>query len=157
MERHCRTAPIYMPPPGVCITIPVGVSSAPSSPRLIRTLHRYISRPPRLRRLPFLETTRNRRSRRRQAPGCDDQPRLSCIRAWDPFMLVVLHLCLPSLNGLPGPGRHFAAIELKAILTHIVLNFDIKLQEEGVRPANQYIASACLPHSSAKVMFRKRA
>ncbi|KAJ7233059.1 cytochrome P450 [Mycena rebaudengoi] len=55
------------------------------------------------------------------------------------------------------PGRHFAAIELKAILTHIVLNFDIKLQEEGVRPANQYIASACLPHSSAKVMFRKRA
>jgi hypothetical protein len=46
--------------------------------------------------------------------------------------------------------------ELKAIVAHIVLNYDIKVANGEGRPANQYIASACLPHASAKVLFRKR-
>ncbi|KAF7309424.1 Cytochrome P450 [Mycena indigotica] len=57
------------------------------------------------------------------------------------------------------PGRHFAAVELKAILAHILLNYDIKLEpkdEVKGRPENQYIASACLPNEKAKVLFRKR-
>ncbi|KAJ7780167.1 cytochrome P450 [Mycena maculata] len=54
------------------------------------------------------------------------------------------------------PGRHFAVIELKAILAHIVINYDVKLAKDEGRPPNQYIASACLPHASAKVLFRKR-
>ncbi|KAJ7065402.1 cytochrome P450 [Mycena amicta] len=55
------------------------------------------------------------------------------------------------------PGRHFASIELKAILAHILLNYDIKLEDEAKgRPENQYIASACLPNEKAKVLFKKR-
>ncbi|KAK7031683.1 cytochrome P450 monooxygenase 51 [Favolaschia claudopus] len=54
------------------------------------------------------------------------------------------------------PGRHMAATELKAIVAHIVLNYDIKLADGEDRPANQYVASACLPHATAKVFFRKR-
>lgn len=54
------------------------------------------------------------------------------------------------------PGRFFAAVELKAMLAHLVVNYDVKFVNDGPRPANQYMASACLPDSSAKVMFRKR-
>ncbi|KAJ7499254.1 cytochrome P450 [Mycena latifolia] len=54
------------------------------------------------------------------------------------------------------PGRFFAALELKAMLAHLVLNYDVKFVDNGPRPQNQYMASACLPDSSAKVMFRKR-
>ncbi|KAJ7507426.1 cytochrome P450 [Mycena galericulata] len=54
------------------------------------------------------------------------------------------------------PGRFFAAVELKAMLTHLVVNYDVKFVNDGPRPPNQYIASACLPDSSAKMMFRKR-
>ncbi|KAJ6457419.1 cytochrome P450 [Mycena vitilis] len=54
------------------------------------------------------------------------------------------------------PGRHMAVVELKAMVAHIVLNYDIKLPNDEGRPANQYVASACLPHASAKVLFRKR-
>ncbi|KAJ7873317.1 cytochrome P450 [Mycena olivaceomarginata] len=54
------------------------------------------------------------------------------------------------------PGRFFAAVELKAMLAHLVVNYDVKFVDDGPRPANQYMASACLPDSSAKIMFRKR-
>ncbi|KAJ7667675.1 cytochrome P450 [Mycena polygramma] len=54
------------------------------------------------------------------------------------------------------PGRFFAAVELKAMLAHLVMNYDVKFVNDGPRPANQYLASACLPDSSAKIMFRKR-
>ncbi|KAK7061429.1 cytochrome P450 [Favolaschia claudopus] len=53
------------------------------------------------------------------------------------------------------PGRFFAAVELKAMLAHLVLNYDVQFVD-GKRPANQYMASACLPDSSAKIMFRRR-
>ncbi|KAJ6568361.1 cytochrome P450 [Mycena vulgaris] len=59
-------------------------------------------------------------------------------------------------GGHACPGRHFAAVELLGILAHIVLNYDVKLQNDEGRPQNQYIASACIPHASAKVLFRKR-
>ncbi|KAJ7660426.1 hypothetical protein B0H17DRAFT_832480, partial [Mycena rosella] len=32
------------------------------------------------------------------------------------------------------PGRFFAATELKAMLAHLVLNYDVKAEVEGVRP-----------------------
>ncbi|KAJ7122772.1 cytochrome P450 [Mycena epipterygia] len=54
------------------------------------------------------------------------------------------------------PGRFFAATELKAMLAHLVMNYDVKFVNDGPRPANQYMASACLPDSSAKIMFRRR-
>ncbi|KAF8574248.1 cytochrome P450 [Ramaria rubella] len=54
------------------------------------------------------------------------------------------------------PGRFFAANELKAMLAHLLLTYDIKLENEGVRPANQWFAFACVPNPKGRVLFRKR-
>lgn len=54
------------------------------------------------------------------------------------------------------PGRFFAANELKAMMAHLILNYDIKMENEGVRPPNVSFALACVPNMSAKVMFRRR-
>jgi hypothetical protein len=47
---------------------------------------------------------------------------------------------------------------LKTILGHILLNYDVQLEEgaEGMRPKDMWLGSNCLPNSKAKVMFRKR-
>ncbi|KIM39012.1 hypothetical protein M413DRAFT_12344 [Hebeloma cylindrosporum] len=50
------------------------------------------------------------------------------------------------------PGRHFAATELKLILAHLVMNYDVKLEKEGVRPADTWIMSACIPDPNAKTV-----
>jgi len=54
------------------------------------------------------------------------------------------------------PGRFFAANQLKAMLAHIVLNYDVKFEKEGVRPANEWFALTIEPCPSSKVLFRKR-
>ncbi|KDQ57928.1 hypothetical protein JAAARDRAFT_34744 [Jaapia argillacea MUCL 33604] len=54
------------------------------------------------------------------------------------------------------PGRFFASNELKAMLAHVVITYDLKLENEGVRPADFYFATACSPNPTAEVMFRKR-
>lgn len=54
------------------------------------------------------------------------------------------------------PGRFFAGTELKAMLAHLVLNYDVKLETEGVRPADNWIGVARGPNRKAEVMFRKR-
>ena len=55
-----------------------------------------------------------------------------------------------------SPGRFFASGALKAILAHLVLNYDIKLVEEGKRPANFFFFMAVMPNAYGKVMLRKR-
>ena len=55
-----------------------------------------------------------------------------------------------------SPGRYFAAVELKAMLAHIVLTYDVKMPREGERPRDLWLASVCVPNRTAKVMFRKR-
>lgn len=42
------------------------------------------------------------------------------------------------------------------MLSHLIVNYDIQTEIEGVRPANRYIGAQQLPHSTAKVLFRKR-
>ncbi|KAL4251285.1 cytochrome P450 family protein [Abortiporus biennis] len=54
------------------------------------------------------------------------------------------------------PGRFFAANELKAMLAHIVLNYDVKFEHEGVRPENVWFGTTLVPAPTAKVLFRKR-
>ncbi|GJJ07760.1 hypothetical protein Clacol_001965 [Clathrus columnatus] len=54
------------------------------------------------------------------------------------------------------PGRFFAANELKAMMAYLVLNYDIKMKNEGVRPKNLSIAMSCPPDITASVMFRRR-
>jgi cytochrome P450 len=54
------------------------------------------------------------------------------------------------------PGRFFAACKLKLMLAHVVLNYDLKLENEGVRPPNKVIVTNYLPNPTAEVLFRKR-
>lgn len=56
-----------------------------------------------------------------------------------------------------SPGRFFAVNEMKAMLAYTLLTYDVKMEEEGVRPRNRWIGAACIPDQHANVMFRKRA
>lgn len=57
---------------------------------------------------------------------------------------------------MDSPGRFFAANELKTMLAYLVLHYDVKFAEEGVRPANFRFGFADLPAHNAEVLFRKR-
>ncbi|TDL22831.1 cytochrome P450 [Rickenella mellea] len=54
------------------------------------------------------------------------------------------------------PGRFFAANELKAMMAHIVLNYDVKMEVDGVRPQDMHFTFNCVPNPTAKILFRKR-
>jgi len=54
------------------------------------------------------------------------------------------------------PGRFFAAVELKAMMAHLVLNYDVKLENEGVRPPDTWFGAYCIPNQKTEVLFRKR-
>lgn len=68
--------------------------------------------------------------------------------------------CLYHLSySLPvfSPGRFLAVNEVKALLAHILLNYDVQLENGSMeRPPNLYIESSVIPNQKAKVMFRKR-
>lgn len=50
--------------------------------------------------------------------------------------------------------RFFAANELKAMLAHVVLNYDVRLA--GDLPGNRWFGSSAVLNKDAQVMFRKR-
>ncbi|KAJ7066321.1 cytochrome P450 [Mycena amicta] len=54
------------------------------------------------------------------------------------------------------PGRFFAATELKAMLAHLVLEYDIKAEVEGYRPTDEVFGIRASPNSKGKVFLRKR-
>lgn len=54
------------------------------------------------------------------------------------------------------PGRFFAANELKGMMAHVVLTYDVKMEKEGVIPEPTWIATNCMPNDKAEVMFRRR-
>lgn len=56
-----------------------------------------------------------------------------------------------------SPGRFFAVNQVKAMLVHILVNYDIKLVDENQRPANVWLGGLCSPHPTAEVLLRKRA
>ncbi|KAJ7930490.1 cytochrome P450 [Mycena leptocephala] len=54
------------------------------------------------------------------------------------------------------PGRFFAAMELKAMLAHILINYDLKAEVEGVRPPDQVFGLFVSPSSNGKIWMRNR-
>ena len=88
------------------------------------------------------------------------------IRSWSSCLVSNPKICHVVVCDIPSffltflyiysPGRFFAANELKAMLAHVVLNYDIKFEDEGVIPNPFWAASAFIPNMSAKVLFRKR-
>ncbi|PBL04623.1 cytochrome P450 [Armillaria gallica] len=57
-------------------------------------------------------------------------------------------------NGRPAcPGRFFAVNELKALMTYVLLNFDVKLDKF---PTPVWLYEHQMPNPNSKVLFRKR-
>ncbi|EEB94370.1 hypothetical protein MPER_06828 [Moniliophthora perniciosa FA553] len=54
------------------------------------------------------------------------------------------------------PGRFFAVNELKALMSHVLLNYDVKLEKEGVLPESDWFGLSNTPNRTAEVLFRKR-
>jgi cytochrome P450 len=54
------------------------------------------------------------------------------------------------------PGRFLAASQLKMMMAHVLINYDVKFEKEGVRPPDLWLLSSCIPNPNAKVLFRKR-
>ncbi|KAF8446215.1 cytochrome P450 [Boletus edulis BED1] len=54
------------------------------------------------------------------------------------------------------PGRFFATNELKLMLAHVVVTYDVKLQDNETYPPSWHIGSFISANSHAKVLFRNR-
>ncbi|KAJ7455001.1 cytochrome P450 [Mycena galericulata] len=54
------------------------------------------------------------------------------------------------------PGRFFAATELKAMLAHVLINYDVKAETEGVRPPDYNSGMVSMPNPQAGIWIRKR-
>jgi len=54
------------------------------------------------------------------------------------------------------PGRFFAATELKAMLAHILINYDIRAEEEGMRPPDMEFGLLRAPNAYGKIWMRNR-
>ncbi|KIJ13765.1 hypothetical protein PAXINDRAFT_13311 [Paxillus involutus ATCC 200175] len=48
------------------------------------------------------------------------------------------------------PGRFFAANELKSMLAHVVLSYDIKLEDNATRPGSLHVGTHIVAHPTAK-------
>ncbi|EEB91415.1 hypothetical protein MPER_10226 [Moniliophthora perniciosa FA553] len=55
------------------------------------------------------------------------------------------------------PGRFFVVAELKAMLAHVLINYDVKFKDDAGFPPSVFFAGTISPNQGVKVMFRKRA
>ena len=55
-----------------------------------------------------------------------------------------------------SPGRFFATSELRAILAHIIMNYDLKLEGGGTRPKNFFFSVGMVPPPNGRVLFKRR-
>ena len=66
-------------------------------------------------------------------------------------------LCvLTDVAGGPSPGRFFAGNEMKAAIAYLIVNYDVCIPGDGLRPANEHYGLSIVPDRNAKVLFRKR-
>lgn len=54
------------------------------------------------------------------------------------------------------PGRHFASSQMKVVLAHLLLNYDIKLPEGVEKPKQQHFGLAIVPDTEKMVLLRLR-
>jgi hypothetical protein len=62
---------------------------------------------------------------------------------------------MTTCHSLVSPGRFFAANEVKALLAHMVVTYDMKFEEGKGFPPDSCIAGMRIP-GRANVVFRKR-
>ena len=67
----------------------------------------------------------------------------------------VLQSCVYSIliSNLFSPGRFFAVTELKALMSYVLMNFDVKMDKV---PPSMWFSGNQFPNQSSKVLFRKR-
>lgn len=98
--------------------------------------------------------------RQYKEPNGDRQRRV--FRIWFGTISLVCNLhavdgsCVDKICMFGSPGRFFAAVMLKSMLAHIVLTYDVKLDENGTPPRSQHIGTSIQLNPSATIMFRKR-
>jgi len=63
--------------------------------------------------------------------------------------------CLSRFS-VPTLNRFFAATELKAMLAYLLINYDIKAENEGVRPPDYSFGRVRQPSPTAKIWVRRR-
>ena len=71
------------------------------------------------------------------------------------FQRLPSRLILFNLPLLNSPGRFLAAIEIKALLAHIVVTYDVKFEEGKGFPPERHMGLFRYP-GNADVLFRKR-
>ena len=76
--------------------------------------------------------------------------------AWWVFKFPFIFNSRSNVSGLSSPGRFFAANELKGMLAHLVVTYDIKMENEGVVPKPFKFEFHHVPNPNAEVLFRKR-
>ncbi|KAJ3785534.1 cytochrome P450 [Lentinula aff. detonsa] len=54
------------------------------------------------------------------------------------------------------PGRFFAVYEIKGLIAHILMSYDVKLENDGVVPPYEWHGPSMDPSSTGEVLFRKR-
>jgi hypothetical protein len=64
-------------------------------------------------------------------------------------------------DSIDSPGRFFAVNELKCLMGHILLNYDIKwsnrdLLEGGYAPPNELLGVSTRPDENATILFRRK-
>jgi hypothetical protein len=65
------------------------------------------------------------------------------------------HTCLFTYYFASSPGRFFAVNEIKLMLAHVLLTYDVKLRD-GMRPTDEWIFTVANANSEADVLFRRR-
>ncbi|KAJ3982871.1 cytochrome P450 [Lentinula detonsa] len=55
------------------------------------------------------------------------------------------------------PGRFLVSALLKTMIVHVLMTYDIKLEQDGVRPVDKWYTFTPAPNQTAGLMFRKRA
>lgn len=76
--------------------------------------------------------------------------------AWCVIPFVRISAFLTPKTCRTSPGRFFAANEIKTMLAHIILRYDVKFAIEGVRPKNEDVFLQTFPASGVHVLFRNR-
>lgn len=54
------------------------------------------------------------------------------------------------------PGRFFASAEIKVVLAHLLLHYDVRLKPGELKPRQQHFGLAILPDPKAEVLFKAR-
>ncbi|KIM70391.1 hypothetical protein SCLCIDRAFT_1207734 [Scleroderma citrinum Foug A] len=54
------------------------------------------------------------------------------------------------------PGQFFASTMMTTMMAYLVLNYDMKLENDGVRPPDEWFLMNCVPNRTAEILFRRR-